>query len=229
MQQVDELKTGISGDGPDNGGGAEPSRVSFSPEQQAKIQSLIDDAYRKAYAKAQRGASAPEEMERLRSEVEALMQEKKAAALLRAISRHNVVDAEEVAELLRERVRIDGDGGLGVAGRSGGVMINASGQPMTLDEYVANWLSERPHHLRQTGMPGAGSQGARFSGTGVSRRGLSDPSVWRDIPREDLDRLLSEGITVQGSSGQSYRFKDVKNPFLEARKRRFKAGRSING
>lgn len=32
----------------------EPSMITFLPEQQAKVQELIDEAYKKAYAKAQK-------------------------------------------------------------------------------------------------------------------------------------------------------------------------------
>ena len=56
------------------------------------------------------------------------------------------------------------------------------------------------------------------------RQNTEDPEAWRKMPREDLDRHLEGGITVNGSAGQVYRFKDIKNPFIEARKRRFKQG-----
>ncbi|MBW7957854.1 MAG: hypothetical protein H3C68_08190 [Deltaproteobacteria bacterium] len=214
---VDELKT-VGGDGRD--GSEEARKVMFLPEQQAKVQELIDEAYRKAYSKAQKGKGGSEEVERLKGEVERLQDERKSAALLRAISRHNVVDAEEVVELVKHRVRMEEDGSVKVLGDSGAVRINTAGQPMTLDEFVSDWLGERPHHLRPFGGSGAGSQGARF-GAGSIRHNLSDPASWRAMPREELDRLLREGLSVQGSAGQTYRFRDVKNPFIEARRRKF--------
>lgn len=222
MQQVDELKTG-TGDGSNSGNQTEPSKVMFMPEQQAKVQELIDEAYRKAYSRAQRSRGG-EEMERLKTEVDRLKEDKKMAAILRAVSRHSVVDAEEVAELLKDRVRMDEEGNFSVTGSSGALRVNNSGQPMSVDEYISHWLSERPHHLRTAASTGAGSSGARFGGISNPRRNLNDPAVWRNMPREDLDRLLVEGISVQGATGQSYTFKDVKNPFLEARRRKFQAG-----
>lgn len=218
MQHVDELKTGVTGDGPLN---ADGGKVMFQPEQQAKLQELIDDAYKKAYAKAMKGRGTGEEVERLKTEVERLKDERKSAALLRALSRHNVVDAEEVTELLRSRVRMEDDGGLTISGPAGGVQVNGFGAPMTLEEFVGEWLGSRPHHLRAGGAGGgAGSRGALFGGSLVSRN-LNDPASWRNMPRKDLDRLLDEGINVTGTAGQVYSFKDVKNPFIEARKRRF--------
>ncbi|MBI5588332.1 MAG: hypothetical protein HY889_08215 [Deltaproteobacteria bacterium] len=227
MQQVDELKTVESGDGPKNGFESESSKVMFLPEQQAKVQELIDDAYKKAYAKAHR-RNPSEEVEKLKAEVDKLKHERKAAALLRAVSRHSVVDAEEVVELLKDRVRVDDSGNLSVVGETGASRINHTGLPMSVEEYVGSWLSERPHHLRAPGGAGSGSSGSRFSANASLRYDLSDPAIWRNMPREELDRLLKEGISVQGSTGQSYKFRDVKNPFLEARKRKFQSGVSSN-
>jgi len=221
MQQVDELKTANAGDGHENVAGPESSKVAFDPEQQAKVQQLIDEAYRKAYAKAQRAAGSGEEVKKLKSEVDSLREEKKMSALLRVISKHNVVDAGEVAELLKNRIKLDDDGNVTVVGSSGSTWIDSSGRPMGLDEFIGHWLGERPHHLRPTGPAGAGSSGARYGGTSAVRHNLADPAAWRTMPREDLDRILREGVNVQGAAGQTYRFKDVRNPFLEAKKQRY--------
>ncbi|MBI5827120.1 MAG: hypothetical protein HZB22_05290 [Deltaproteobacteria bacterium] len=228
MTQVDELKTAENSDGLGAGYAAQPQKVVFTPEQQEKVQALIDEAYKRAFSKAQKYRSSSEDVERLKTEVDKLRQDKKMAYLLRSISRHNVVDAEEVADLLNDRVRMDDDGGLSVAGDSGSGVIDGSGLPISVDEYVSRWLGERPHHLRTAAGAGAGSSGARF-GAGRARYDLNDPSVWRNMPREDLDRLLKDGISVQGSAGQTYQFRDVKNPFLEARRRKFQTVNSSNG
>jgi hypothetical protein len=212
---VDELKTGNADAIRDD------AKVSFLPEQQARVQELIDEAYRKAYTKAQRAMSGAD-VDKLKAEVERLREDRKAASLLRAISRHSVVDAEEVTELLKHRVRADEDGTLKVIGQSGAARVNNSGHPMSIEEFVDSWLSERPHHLRASAASGSGSLGARYS-SGAARYDLSDPASWRSMPREELDRLMREGVDVQGAAGQNYRFRDVKNPFLEARKRKFQS------
>lgn len=213
---VDELKTGNTDEQRSEG------KVSFLPEQQARVQELIDEAYRKAYAKAQRNISGGADVEQLKAEVDRLKDERKTAALLRAISRHHVVDADEVTELLRNRIRTAEDGSFHVVAESGAARVNTTGQPMSVEEFVDSWLSERPHHLRPSASAGAGSLGARFAG-GRTRYDLSDPASWRTMPREELDRLLKEGVDVQGAAGQNYKFRDVKNPFLEARKRKFQS------
>ena len=214
---VDELKTGNL-----EGQARDESRVSFLPEQQARVQELIDEAYRKAYTKAQRSGAAGPDVDKLKAEVEKLREDRKSASLLRAISRHSVVDAEEVTELLRNRVRAEEDGSLKVIGESGAARVNNSGQPMSIEEFVDSWLGERPHHLRGAASSGSGSLGARLP-SAHARYDLSDPSSWRAMPREELDRLLKEGVDVKGAAGQNYKFRDVKNPFLEARKRKFQS------
>ncbi len=213
--QVDELKTEGS-DGVKEADGARAAKVAFMPEQQARVQELIDEAYKRAYAKALKSRPASDEVERLKSENDALRNERKTAAIYRAVSRFNVVDADEVAKLVSDDIRLDEAGNPYAA--SGGAQLRDG---MSVEDYIASWLSGRPHHLRAGGARGSGSQGARF-GNGAFRHNPEDPEAWRKMPREDLDRRLEGGITVNGSAGQVYRFKEVKNPFIEARKRRFK-------
>jgi len=219
--QSSEIKTPETGEShgsvSDNAGG----RVLFNSEQQAKVQELIDDSYRKAFAKAQRTRSSGEDVDGLRREIEGLKEEKKKLALLKAVSKYNVVDGEEIVKLLEDRVRMDDEGHAIVVNSSGSAKINDAGYPVGMDDFLSQWLSDRPHHLRSAGNSGAGSHGVGFDHNSARSRSLGDPSAWKSMPREDLDRYLREGINVQGSAGQVYRFRDVKNPFLDARKRRF--------
>lgn len=216
--QVDELKTDGMGDAARNGG--DSTRVTFAPEQQAKVQELIDTAFKKAYSKAQKSGSSTDEVERLKAEVGKLKEERKMNVLLRAVTRHNVVSADDVTELLRGKVRMEEDGSVSVAGEAGGVMINSFGAPISVDDYVGLWLKERPHHLRASGFAGAGSHPSRGAGAAGRSYNTGDPASWRNMPREDLDRLLKEGVKVHGAAGQTYTFKDVKNPFLDARRQK---------
>jgi hypothetical protein len=206
-----------------NGSEGSAGKVAFTPEQQRRVQELIDESYRKAFAKAQRTRGASEDVDGLRREIEGLKEEKKRLALLKAVSRYNVVDGEEIVKLLEDRVRMDDEGNIVVVNSSGSARINDAGYPVGMDEFLSNWLSERPHHLRSTSAPGAGSTGAGFGHSTVGRPSLADPAAWRTMAREDLDRILRDGINIHGSAGQVYRFRDVKNPFLDARKRRFGA------
>ncbi len=217
MQSVDEHKTGVMGEGAE----AESVRVSFTSEQQSRVQTLIDDAYRKAYSKAARGAGASEELAGLKKELASLREDRKSSAVLRAVAKRNVVDAQEVTELIGRHVQMDDSGRLSVSAEAAGG--GEGGAPVGLEEYVDRWLDERPHHRRAQGSQGAGSRGARFSG-GHTRYNLTDPQSWRTMPREQLDRYLKDGVNVQGAGGQVFRFRDVQNPFVEARKRKFNSG-----
>ncbi|VAW37820.1 hypothetical protein MNBD_DELTA02-734 [hydrothermal vent metagenome] len=135
MQSVDEQKTGVMGE--DDAG--EPSRVSFTPEQQGRVQTLIDDAYRKAYAKAARGSGVGEELAGLKKELASLKEDRKSSAVLRAVAKRNVVDAQEVTELIGRHVRMDDSGRLSVLADAaeGG----EGGMPLGLEEYVDRWLA----------------------------------------------------------------------------------------
>ncbi|MBI5562749.1 MAG: hypothetical protein HY894_07875 [Deltaproteobacteria bacterium] len=215
--QVDEPKTDGHGDA---ARGGESSKITFTPEQQAKVQEIVDDAVRRTHVKAAKTKAPTEEVERLKGEVDRLRDEGRRRVILEAVARHNVVDPADVAELLRGRVRMEDDGSISVTGETGGVVINNSGSPMSVDEYVGHWLSERPHHLRAAGNKGAGSASARFGETGARAYNAADPRAWREMPREELDRRLREGIKVPGASGQTYHFRDVKNPFLDARRKK---------
>lgn len=228
MTNVDERETGRRGtyhsdgsslhlkdDGLKTGGAETPhSKVVFTSEQQERVQALIDETYRKAFAKARKESLGGTGLEELKKEVEALQGEKKMAALLRGIVRYNVVDPGEVAELISRNVELN-DEGMVV------IKKDASNGHMALEEYVEHWLSERPHHLRASSAIGAGSSGAKFGGKAAYN--LSEKDAIRDMPKEDFDKLLKEGINVQGSGGQIYKFKNVGNPFVEARKRKFAA------
>lgn len=221
MSIVDEHKTGSNSTTGD-GHKTVSSRVEFSTEQQTRVQHLIDEAYRKAYSKAAKNMVPQGELDRMHSEIDVLREDRKRAALLGSVSRHNVVDATEVAELIRPYLQEDESGNFvvnacdGAEGSNGGVL-------MGVDDFVAGWLSERPHHVRGAGMSGGGSRAALY-GEARTRYNLSDPAAWRNMPREELDRLLKDGVDVRGVSGQLFKFKDVRNPFHAARKRKIKIG-----
>jgi hypothetical protein len=223
MEKVDELNGVSNGEYDDGRREAGREKLSFTPEQQEKVQGLIDDAYRKAFSKAQKSSGKIGEIERLESEVVRLREDKQRAVLYKSISKYNVVDAEEVAKLVGENIAMDSGGNSVVVNSSGGIMTGDSGNSVGVDEFIEGWLKERPHHLRSSVVTGAGSRSSGYRSESFNVN-LSDPAAWRTMSRTDLDRYLKEGISIPGSSGQIYKFRDVKNPFLEARKRKFKAG-----
>lgn len=212
MSEVDELKTAGKGKSEEDG--------FFTPTQQGKVQELIDSAYKKAYDKASKNLSGNEEIGVLKKELDSLKEERKSNSILRALSRHNVIDGDEVTELMKRHVLMDGDGSFCVKDDS----AFGTGQKISVNEFVDKWLVERPHHLKfdSHGTGGSGSRSSFFNEEKKSHYNLSDPNSWRNMPRDDFERLLKEGVNVQGTSGQTYKFKNLKNPFYEKRKNREK-------
>ena len=207
---------------------AAKAKTEFTSEQQAKVQGLIDDAYKRAYSKAQ--SNSPD-IDRLKAELATLKADlaKKNArelddSIFKEVAKFDVMDISEVTTLLRGNIRPDEDGTPIVVNADGSPRLNLNAtptRPMTIAELITDWLKTRPHHLRASGRQGAGSPGARFGGEGGKEYDLSNPEVIRNMPREDLDKALAGGIEVVGSAGQVFRFKQSGNAFTEARKNRF--------
>ena len=224
------------------------AKVEFSPEQQVKVQGVVDAACKRAYAKAS------QEIARLEAEIAALKagdgkgnvsevvktltaeldkvkadSAKKSAreledSIFKEVAKFNVMDISEVTTLLRGNIRPDEDGTPIVVNADGSPRLNLNAtptRPMTISEMITDWLKTRPHHLRASGRQGSGSSGAKFGGEGGKEYDLSKPGVASSMPREELDKALAGGIEVVGSAGQVFRFKQSGNAFTEARKNRF--------
>ena len=208
---------------------ADAGKIIFSREQQAKVQELIDEAYRKAYVKANEAAKkdggagkdtslVDEQLKALSSQVQTLRDEKKNNALLRTIGRHNVIDSEEVAAFTARFIRLNDDNSFTVINEAGQERLNAHAKPMLVEEFIAEWLMARPHHLRPSGASGAGSMGATFGPGASTATPLTLESI-RGMSAEELNKRVAEGISIQGSAGQTFNFKRPANPFIDARKR----------
>ena len=230
---------------------AAKAKTEFTSEQQAKVQGLIDDAYKRAYSKAQ--SNSPD-IDRLKAELATLktgdgkgkeseevktltaaldklkadLAKKDARELddsiFKEVAKFNVMDISEVTTLLRGNIKPDEDGTPIVVNSDGSPRLNLNAtptRPMTISEMITDWLKTRPHHLRASGRQGSGSSGAKFGGEGGKEYDLSNPEVIRTMPREELDKAMVGGIEVVGSAGQVFRFKQSGNAFTEARKNRF--------
>jgi hypothetical protein len=79
-------------------------------------------------------------------------------ALLTAANKHNAIDSEQVATLLRNRVRLSDDGMVEVIDDNGTVRYNDNADPLSIDEAVSEFLTASPHFVRATA-GGAGTMG----------------------------------------------------------------------
>ena len=121
-----------------NEGDEKKDRTPFSPDQQARVQDLIDSAYKRAYSKATGIGGRKEEVRRLEDEIDKFKEYKKNVLLTTAISKHDVVDINKVIELVSPHLDFDYKG----------TLVDISGA-VGAEEYIAAWLGERPHHLRK--------------------------------------------------------------------------------
>lgn len=85
-------------------------------------------------------------------------------ALLSAASRNNAVSAEQVVQLVRGAVRLSEDGTAEVVDSNGTPRYNDSGDPVSVDELVSDFLTTNPHFVKASS-GGAGSQGAVGGGS----------------------------------------------------------------
>ena len=85
-------------------------------------------------------------------------------ALLTAASRHNAVSSEQVVQLTRSAVRLSQDGKAEVVDANGTPRYNDSGDPLSVDELVGDFLATNPHFVKASA-GGAGSQGAVGGGS----------------------------------------------------------------
>lgn len=92
-------------------------------------------------------------------------------ALLNASSKYKAISPEQVSKLLKENVRLGTDGNVEVIGSEGHVRYTESGDAMTVDTLVKEWLDTNPHFV-QPGVKGSGTQ----SNTSPTKNDTIDPA-----------------------------------------------------
>lgn len=65
--------------------------------------------------------------------------------LVTAAANYKAVNAEQVRQLLKPNVRLNGDGEVEIVDREGKVRYNDSGQPFRVDDLVKEFLDQNPH------------------------------------------------------------------------------------
>ena len=78
--------------------------------------------------------------------------------MLTAANKHNAIDSEQVATLLRHSIRLSDDGMVEVIDANGTVRYNDNADPLTIDEAVSEFLTASPHFVRAS-QGGAGTMG----------------------------------------------------------------------
>jgi hypothetical protein len=165
-----------------------PTKVTFSPEQQAKIDELIRSAMGRAGNEAKaRAASLEAEVTTLQTQLATLKgdksglessltlkeQEAKAArnetiavrkqnTIQAAATEHNFFNPQQVAQLTDKDVQWDAaKGKFIVVGEDGTERLGIDGNPLSVDAYYKEFASKNPHMVRGSVLPGIGSREAQ--------------------------------------------------------------------
>lgn len=104
-------------------------------------------------------------------------------ALLSAAGRHNAVSAEQVMQLVRNMVRLSQDGTAEVVDSNGTPRYNDSGDAMSVDELVSDFLAVNPHFVKASS-GGAGSQAAVGGSTVKPMSPVEMAANWKEGGRE---------------------------------------------
>lgn len=133
-------------------------------------------------AKAESGSKGNEDLTALKAEVERLkakdiknVELARKSQLLAAASELNAISADQVAMLVTPHVK--GDETLTVLNAEGQPRVNSEGKPMTVKEFMTEFLAGNPHLVKASGNQGAGSQGNKGTeskGTQTIKRAAYD-------------------------------------------------------
>jgi ribosomal protein L16 Arg81 hydroxylase len=85
-------------------------------------------------------------------------------SLLKAASKNNAVQPEQVVQLLKNNVKLSEDGSVEVLDSTGSIRYADNGTQMTPEDLVSEFLTANPHFVRATA-GGTGSQGAAGGST----------------------------------------------------------------
>ncbi len=99
-------------------------------------------------------------------------------ALLQSVSKHNVYNAKDIADLVRPKIDIDDDG---IYVKDGDSALIQDGKRVDVDSYLSSFLNDRPQYLK-AGQSGSGS----FGGAGKD----DQPSTSRG--------LIAQGLRKKG-------------------------------
>lgn len=104
-------------------------------------------------------------------------------SLLSAASNKNAVSPEQVSALLRNQIRLSDDGTVEVLDAKGSVRYNDSGELLSVQSLMDEFLTANPHFVRATS-GGAGSNGAAGGSTQKPKSVADMLSNWENGGRE---------------------------------------------
>jgi hypothetical protein len=85
-------------------------------------------------------------------------------ALVNAASQSGAVNPSQVVQLLKGQTRLNEEGQVEILDSDGTVRYNDTGSPLSVNEYVSDFLTANPHFVKAS-PSGAGSKGAAGGST----------------------------------------------------------------
>lgn len=160
---------------------AEEDRILEAEKQKGNFEKVLKETVSKK----------DEEITTLKTRLQSQMVD---GALISAASKYKAISPEQVKELLAKNVRLNAKGEVEVVGQEGAVRYTDTGDAMTVDTLVKEWLDKNPH-FSQPGPKGAGSQSntsTTMNGqVDVSKLNLENPEH-RKIYKEMRDQRLAQ-------------------------------------
>jgi hypothetical protein len=164
-------------------------------EESAVPRTEVDKLYRemkrwkeRARAAEARLEAAPDKDKRI-AELEGMVGKIRIDEQLRAAAaKRRAVDPAEIAGLLRAKVTLSKDLEPAILGENGEPRMSSSGEPLKIGDLVGEYLSAHPHHVKSTGLSGAGT---------VPRAARPETMGEKILRAKDMEEL--EGIIVKGS------------------------------
>jgi hypothetical protein len=95
-----------------------------------------------------------------------------------AAARYRAVNPDQVKALVRNNLRLNGEGDVEVVDNEGKVRYDDSGRPLSVDTFVQTWLQSNPHFVQATPSTSASRSNVSNSNTGtvdVSKLDMTNP------------------------------------------------------
>lgn len=95
-----------------------------------------------------------------------------------AAARHRAVNPDQVKALVRNNLRLNGEGEVEVLDNEGKVRYDDSGRPLSVDTFVQSWLQSNPHFVQATPSTSASRSNISNSSSGaidISKLDMTNP------------------------------------------------------
>lgn len=112
--------------------------------------------------------------------------------LLNAAAKYKAVNPEQVQMLLRNNIRLNEDGEAEVFDSKGAVRYKDSGQQLTIEEYVDEWLQANPHFIGSS--PSTTNSKTNIAAESVGKVDLKDLDLTRVQDRQLYKEAKAKGF-----------------------------------